>query len=82
MDGVPYLDECIIYWVNLYLSIQVRFNPKRLGGGGQIDPLPCGFSKNASSKKMVKPCFFVTFKIILKHIFPENSIEFPQVVQK
>ena len=51
--GAPYLDECIIYCVNLYLSIQVRFNPKRLEGS-QIDPLPCGFSKNVSSKEMVK----------------------------
>ena len=28
------------------------------------------------------PGFFVTFNNILKHIFPENFIEFPQVVQK
>ena len=47
--------------------------------GGQIDP-PCAFSKNVFSKERVKPCFFVTFKIISKHIFPENFIEFPQVV--
>ena len=26
--------------------------------------------------------FFVTFNIILRHIFPENVIEFPRVVQK
>ena len=29
-----------------------------------------------------KPWFLVTFDIILRHIFPENFIEFPQVVQK
>ena len=80
-DGAPNLDECFIYCVNLYLSIQVRFNPKQLGGGGgggggQIDPLPYGFSKNVSSKEMV------TLKIMLKHIFPENSIEFRQVIRK
>ena len=40
------------------------------------------FSKNISSKERVKPCFFVTFNIISKHIFPENFMEFPQVVQK
>ena len=28
------------------------------------------------------PCFFVTFNIIISHVFPENFIEFPQVVQK
>ena len=50
-------------------------------GEGQFDP-PCGFSKNVSSKERVKPWSFVTFNIILKHIFPESFIEFPQVVQK
>ena len=46
-------------------------------------PLPrFGFSKSVSSKERVKPWFFVTFNIILRHIFPENFIEFPQVVQK
>ena len=55
---------------------------KRLGGGGQFDPpsvFPSGFSKNVSSKERV---FFVTFNIIISHIFPENFIEIPQVVQK
>ena len=43
---------------------------------------PCGFSKSIFSKEREKPCFFVTSNIILRHIFPENFIEFPQVVQK
>ena len=51
-------------------------------GGCQIDLPPCGFLKNAFSIERVEPWFFVTFNIILKHIFPENFIEFPQVVQK
>ena len=49
------------------------------GGGGevvQIDP------PSLSSIASLEPWFFVTFDIILKHIFPENFIEFPQVVQK
>ena len=50
--------------------------------GGIKLTLPCGFLKNVSSKDNVKPWFFVTFNIILKHIFFENFIEFPQVVQK
>ena len=50
-------------------------------GGGQLDP-SLGFLKNVSSKERVKPWFFVTFNILLKHIFPENFIEFPEVVQK
>ena len=35
-----------------------------------------------SSKMKVKPWFFVTFNIIINHIFPEKFIEIPQVVQK
>ena len=53
---------------------------KRLGEGQFYPPSPCGFSKNVSSKERVKPWFSVTFTIILKHIFPENFIEFPQAV--
>ena len=53
---------------------------KRLGWG-QFDPT-CGFSKNVSSKEREKPWFFVTFNIIIRHIFPQNFIEIPQVVQK
>ena len=53
------------------------FNPKTTkegwGGGGQFD-FPCGFFKNLSSDERVKPCFFVTFNIIISHIFPENLI--------
>ena len=61
---------------------------KRLKNGGrgeeegcQFDP-PCRFSKNISSKERVKTCFFRTFNIIISHIFPENVIESPQIVQK
>ena len=64
------------------ISQFIVFNPKT-AGGGQFDPSsPCGFSKNVSSKESVKPWFFVTFNIILKHIFRENFIEFPEFVQK
>ena len=54
------------------------------GGGVNLTPPlpPGGFSKNVSSKEKVKRWFFVTFNIISRHIFPENFIEFPQVVQK
>ena len=45
-------------------------------------PPPCGFLKNVSSKERVEPWFFVTFNIILKHIFSGNFIEFPQFIQK
>ena len=56
---------------------------KRLKGreGVQFDT-PCGFSKKVSSKRRVKPWLFVTFNIIISHIFPKIFIEIPQVVQK
>ena len=62
-----------ILWCNSVLTL------KRLEG--QFDP-PCGFLKNVSSKESVKPCFFVTFNIIINHIFPENFNEIPRRVQK
>ena len=46
-----------------------------VGGSGQFDP-PCGFSKNVSCKERVKPWFIVTLSDILRHISPENFIEF------
>ena len=42
----------------------------------------CVFLENVSSVEKVEPWFFVTFNIILKHIFAENFIKFPHVVQK
>ena len=44
--------------------------------------VPCGFSKNVSSKEREKACFFVAFNNAISHIFPENLTEIPQVVQK
>ena len=43
---------------------------------------PMWFYLNVSSKERVKPCPFVTFDIIIIHIFPENFIEIPQVALK
>ena len=56
-------------------------NPKKTGGGSIFQPL-CGFFKNVSSKGRVKPCFFVTFNIIISHIFSENFIAIHQVVRR
>ena len=39
-------------------------------------------AQEVSSKGRKKPWFFVTFNIIIRHVFPENFIEFLQVVQK
>ena len=79
------MDTNIVNIVKKYLSIMmfICINPKTAGGGGvNLIPTPCGFSKNVSSKEREKPWFFVTFNIILRQIFPEKFIEFPQVVQK
>ena len=41
-----------------FVPTQEKKNPYLPGGvGGQIDPPPCGFLKNVSSKKRVKPGF-------------------------
>ena len=70
-------------YTHITLDVGAAINPKRTSGvGGQFDLLPCGFSKNVSSKERVKRWFFVTFNIIIRHIFPENFIKIPQVVQK
>ena len=60
------------------LSISQSFNLKI--PGGQFDP-PVVFPLNASSIEKVKPCFFVTFNIIISHIFPEYFIEIPHIIQ-
>ena len=59
-------------------------NSKMAGGRVNLTPpLPsCGFSKNISSKERMKPWFFVAVNIIISHIFPENFMEVPEVVQK
>ena len=43
---------------------------------------PVSYLKNVFLRERVKPCFFVTFDITLSHIFLEDFIETPQVVQK
>ena len=60
-------------------KIVVSLTLKRLGG--QFDPLPpVVFQKTVFSKERVKPWFFVTFNVIIRHIFSENFIKIPQVV--
>ena len=71
--------------LKFYCSVAKGLTLKQLWGwqGGQSIWLPsCGLSKNVSSKERVKPWFFVIFNIIIGHIFPENSVEIPQVFQK
>ena len=47
-----------------------------------IWPLNHGVSKNLFSRERVEPCLFVTFKIMISYLFPENLIKIPQVFQK
>ena len=79
------LDELLLHINVLELkTVLFGLNPKTAGGWVDLTPSPplCGFSKNVSSKERVKLWVFVTFNIIIRHIFPENFIEIPQVVQK
>ena len=76
------LETSKTFFHKFFITQGADFNPKTAGRGGQFDLPPYGFSKNVSSKEGVKPSFFVTSNIILKHIFPENFVEFTQVVQK
>ena len=61
--------------------VAVKLTLKRLGRGS-IWPHPCGFSKNISSKERDKPCFLVSFNIIISYIFPENFIDVLQTILK
>ena len=60
-----------------------------LKGGSQFDLSPVAFRKihppereRERERERVKPWFCVTFNIIISHIFSENLIEIPEVVQK
>ena len=87
-------DDCIswiLYSASFYHTFIMiiyhyfRFNPKTASGGGRkVDLIPpCGFSKKVYLlKRWSNLVFFMTFNITLRRIFPENFIEFPQVVQK
>lgn len=44
-------------------------------------PLTYSFSQNLFSLERPKPCFFVTFNIIMLHS-PENFIEIRQIAQQ
>ena len=75
----------LVYQITeLDILIISKFNHKtvRWGGGERQEPPPCGFSKNVFSEETMKPCFFVTFNIIIPHIFLVNFIEVPHVAQK
>ena len=54
----------------------LNFNSKTAGGRGSVWlPPPCAFFKNVSSREG-ETLIFVTFNIIISHIFPENFIKF------
>ena len=56
-------------------------------GGGQFDPIhfpPVVFQKNMflEGERDSKSLLFVTFKITISYMFPENFIEVPQLIQE
>ena len=57
----------------------MTFNPEKTGGGG--DKWHCGSFKTVISRERVKT-WFLWLLISSCHIFLENFIEIPQVVQK
>ena len=61
----------------------INRNPKTAGEVNLPSPITAVvFQKTYLLKRGWNPGFFVTFNTILKHIVPENFIEFPLVVQK
>ena len=48
----------------------------------EVNLAPCGFLKIISSRERLNPWSFVTFIIIVSHIFPQNFVKTAQVVQK
>ena len=54
--------------------------PKKAGGVNLTSR--CRFSKHASSKERVTPCFFVNFNIITSHISLGKFIKTPQIFEK
>ena len=74
--------ESVLYKKSKIVPKQMKFESAVLNPNlNQIDP-PCGFLKNVSTIERVELLLFVIFNNILKHMFPEKFIEFPQVLQK
>ena len=59
-----------------------RFNHKKVEDAEEWGwfHLHCGFSKTVFSRKSVKPWLFVTFNILIRHIFPGTLFEVSAVV--
>ena len=67
--------------VSLNLNYALK-RPERGRGVNLSPPPPVVFRKMYSLKRVKLWWLFVTFNIIISHIFPENFIKIPQVVQK
>ena len=78
LDKIAHISYKVFEAFN-YALILLSLTLKRMGS--DLPPSPFwGFSKNVSSTERIKPLFFVTFNIIIRHIFPEIFIEIAQVV--
>ena len=76
------LKMTVVVYVAFMPQSLPTFNPKTAGGDGwgggrgrSIWPLPVVFRKMYLLKRGWNTVFFVTFNIIIRHIFPENFIE-------
>ena len=67
-----------LWWYAVYHFCKnlIFLSLKKMGrgwGAGCVNLISrCGFSKNVFSKERVNLCFFVTFNVIVSHIFHEN----------
>ena len=67
-----------LWWYAVYHFCKnlIFLSLKKMGrgwGAGCVNLISrCGFSKNVFSRERVNLCFFVTFNVIVSHIFHEN----------
>ena len=65
--------------MNYWKTADFEVNPKKAGGSIWF-PSPMVFSNMCFPVSVWSHVFFVTFNIIISHIFPKNCIEVPQIV--
>ena len=77
-----------LWWYAVYhfCKVFIFLSWKNMGrgwGAGCVSLIwRCSFSKNVFSRERVNLCFFVTFNVIVSHIFHENLIEVSPVIWK
>ena len=69
------INICSTFIISFFRKIEIRWSPC-------LCWFDYTFYRYFNLSRPVKPWFFVTFNIVISHIFPENFIDIPQVVQK